>query len=113
MIWFISIFIIGVMLILVIYNQREVKKAERAFPPIGKFVEVEGLKLHYVSKGTGKPIVFLHGGILSVHDYSSVVELVSENYNAIAFDSPGMAIVNDQKVKIQPQMCKHAYCAEP
>ncbi|MGZ9583677.1 alpha/beta fold hydrolase [Paenibacillus marinisediminis] len=90
MLWlFILLILIGLTALLLVYNRIEVNKAEQAYPPIGQFVEVEGVKLHYVSKGEGKPIVFLHGGILSVHDYLSVVDAASRHYHAIAFDRPG------------------------
>jgi pimeloyl-ACP methyl ester carboxylesterase len=32
-----------------------------AFPFAPHYVEVEGVRLHYVEQGTGDPIVFLHG----------------------------------------------------
>ena len=34
------------------------KKAERDNPPIGKFVVVRGVRLHYVEEGEGEPLVF-------------------------------------------------------
>jgi hypothetical protein len=30
-------------------------------PPIGRFITVEGVRLHYVERGTGTPLVLLHG----------------------------------------------------
>lgn len=72
------------------FNRFQVKKAERSYPPTGKFVNVEDCKLHYISAGTGDPIVFLHGGILSSRDFKDVVPLAAEQgYHAIAFDRPG------------------------
>ncbi|UFJ41302.1 alpha/beta hydrolase [Brevibacillus humidisoli] len=70
-------------------NQLKIKQTEEKVPPLGRFLECDGIKLHYIRKGTGTPVVFLHGGILSVHDYIEAVELVSQNYQAIAFDRPG------------------------
>ncbi|WP_175637790.1 alpha/beta fold hydrolase [Metabacillus schmidteae] len=78
------------MVTLYFYNQNQFKKAELAYPPNGDFVEVDGIKLHYLSKGNGKPVVFLHGGVLSSEDFSDVIELAAqEGYKAIAFDRPG------------------------
>lgn len=72
------------------YNRYRFKKAEARFPPTGQFVTVEGIRLHYISKGTGRPIVFLHGGILSGNDYDRVMALAADRgYRAIAFDRPG------------------------
>ena len=37
------------------------KKAERHNPPTGRFITVDGVRLHYVERGTGPPLVLLHG----------------------------------------------------
>lgn len=75
---------------LYVYNQYQYKMAEVTYPPKGEFIEVDGIKLHYLSKGSGKPIVFLHGGVLSSEDFSEVINLAATNgYRAIAFDRPG------------------------
>ena len=37
------------------------KKAERRNPPTGRFITVDGVRLHYVDRGTGPPLVLLHG----------------------------------------------------
>ncbi|WP_249260857.1 alpha/beta fold hydrolase [Virgibacillus pantothenticus] len=72
------------------YNQLQVKKAETFYPPNGKFVTVDHYKSHYISAGTGNPIVFLHGGILSSRDFKDVVQLAAkQGYHALAFDRPG------------------------
>jgi pimeloyl-ACP methyl ester carboxylesterase len=57
---------------------------------LGQFVSVDGLRLHYVSKGTGKPVVFIHGNPGSHHDYSTtVLSDVAQSYRTFAFDRPG------------------------
>ncbi|SMO79758.1 alpha/beta fold hydrolase [Melghirimyces algeriensis] len=72
------------------YNQYQFRKAEVNFPPNGKFVTVEGIKLHYIQKGSGKPIVFLHGGVLTGNDFKKVMEMAArQGYQAISFDRPG------------------------
>src|ERR1043166_7447632 len=42
-------------------NRFVAKKAERNNPPMGKFIEVEGVRLHYFEHGEGEPLVLLHG----------------------------------------------------
>lgn len=75
---------------LVVYNRIRHQKAEAAYPPGGSFVEVEGIRLHYICKGEGVPVVFLHGGILSANDFREAMELASSRgYRTIAFDRPG------------------------
>jgi len=38
-------------------NRRTARKAERDNPPSGKFVRVNGVRLHYVERGHGEPLV--------------------------------------------------------
>jgi hypothetical protein len=40
---------------------RRAAQAERDYLAKGGFVTVEGVRLHYVEKGSGPPVVFLHG----------------------------------------------------
>jgi pimeloyl-ACP methyl ester carboxylesterase len=74
---------------LYVYNRRKVREAEALFPPVGQFVTVDGIRLHYIGKGEGQPVVFLHGGILSASDYDRVIDLAAAEYRAISFDRPG------------------------
>ncbi|MBA4496077.1 alpha/beta fold hydrolase [Paenactinomyces guangxiensis] len=72
------------------YNQYEFRQAEVNFPPNGNFITVEGTKLHYIRKGSGKPLVFLHGGVLTGNDFEKVMEIAAkQGYQAISFDRPG------------------------
>lgn len=34
---------------------------EHRNPPIGKFIRVDGATLHYVERGSGSPVLSLHG----------------------------------------------------
>jgi len=57
---------------------------------LGQFVSVAGLRLHYVSKGSGKPVVFIHGNPGSHQDFSAtMLGELSGSYRVIAFDRPG------------------------
>lgn len=66
-------------------------KAEQDNPPIGKFIVVDGVKLHYVELGQGEPIVFLHGNGSMIQDFaaSGLLELAAKSYRVFAFDRPG------------------------
>ncbi len=72
-------------------NTLLVAKAENDNPPIGKFVEVDGVRLHYVELGEGEPVVFLHGNGSMVQDFASsgVLDLAAKSYRVFAFDRPG------------------------
>lgn len=62
----------------------------KAIPAEGQFMTVEGITLHYISKGEGRPVVFLHGGVLTGNDFRESIDLAaSAGYHGIAFDRPG------------------------
>lgn len=55
-----------------------------------KSVSVDGLTLNYVSAGSGRPVVLIHGNPGSHQDYTlAVVERLSQSYYVVAFDRPG------------------------
>jgi len=67
------------------------KKAEAANPPKGGFVEVNGVRLHYMERGVGDPIVLLHGNGSMIQDFESsgLIDIAAKQYRVIAFDRPG------------------------
>jgi pimeloyl-ACP methyl ester carboxylesterase len=52
---------------------------------------VDGVRLHYVEKGIGPPVVFLHGNGAMIDDMliSGVLDAAASEYRTIAFDRPG------------------------
>lgn len=66
--------------------------AERANPPKGAFIAVDGVRLQYVERGAGVPIVMLHGNGVSSDDFltSGVVDrLARAGHRVIVFDRAG------------------------
>ncbi len=73
------------------YNIYRARKAEREHPPTGRFVTVDGVRLHYIEKGEGPPVVLLHGNVVTAEDFrtSGVLDLLARRHRVIAFDRPG------------------------
>ncbi len=67
------------------------RAAVRAHPPRGKFLQVAGVRLHYLDTGFGVPVVLLHGLGSMVEDFelSGLVSRASEEFRVLAFDRPG------------------------
>jgi len=65
---------------------------ERRYPPIGEFIEVDGLRLHYVvqGQGPGPALLLVHGASSNLRDYStSILPALAQQRRVIAFDRPG------------------------
>ncbi len=72
------------------YTNQAIRAAEAEFPPQGKFVKVVGVKLHYVCKGSGQPVVLLHGNPGFLQDYApQTLDRIAQKYTVYAFDRPG------------------------
>lgn len=74
-----------------VFNRASTRRAEAATPPAGSFVEVEGVRLHHVDRGTGPAVVLLHGNGVTLQDFevSGVLGLAAARHRVIAFDRPG------------------------
>jgi pimeloyl-ACP methyl ester carboxylesterase len=67
------------------------KQAEDAHPPLGRFVEVDGVRLHYIECGAGEPLVIFHGNGSMAEEFilSGFVTLAAQHFRVIVFDRPG------------------------
>ena len=86
-----GLIVVGALLsLLASYTATATWWVQRAYPPIGNHIEVQGIRLHYVDVGNGPPIVLLHGASASLRDFSaSILDDLSINHRVIAFDRPG------------------------
>src|SRR3954469_19769041 len=82
---------IGALAISALYNRQRAEQAERDNPPAGRFIEVNGVRLHYVERGRGEPLVLLHGNGSMIQDFESsgLLAMAAKKYRVIAFDRPG------------------------
>jgi pimeloyl-ACP methyl ester carboxylesterase len=67
------------------------RRVEMENPPLGAFIEVDGVRLHYVERGEGPPLVLLHGDGTMMQDFdvSGLLDLAAQHYRVIVFDRPG------------------------
>lgn len=67
------------------------RDTERRHPPTGRFIDVDGVRLHYVERGSGEPLVLLHGNGVTIDDLDSsgLIDLAAAKHRGIAFDRPG------------------------
>ena len=74
-----------------LYVQAQQRKVEREHPPQGKFIKVDGVRLHYTDHGEGQVLVLLHGNGLFATDFdlSGLEGQAARAYRVITFDRPG------------------------
>src|ERR1700722_538125 len=82
---------IGALAALALVNRHFAKKAVLDNPPAGRFLELNGVRLHYIERGSGAPLVLLHGNGSMIQDFESsgLIDLAAKNYRVIVFDRPG------------------------
>src|SRR3954464_1278160 len=59
--------------------------------PLGRFVEVDGVRVHYIARGKGRPVVLVHGNGTMAEDFviSGLLDQLAQRYRVIALDRPG------------------------
>lgn len=74
-----------------IVNWQLARKAERDNPPTGSFLDVDGVRLHYVERGAGPILVLLHGNGSMIQDFESsgLIDRAAAHHRVVVFDRPG------------------------
>lgn len=65
------------------------RRVEALVPPCGRFVEVEGIRLHYQDRGEGPVVVLLHGLGGNLRHFHRLAAQLSVHCRVIAVDRPG------------------------
>jgi len=69
---------------------RTVRSIEASFPPVGRFVEVPGARLHVVERGQGPALLLVHGLAAQLGHYTyAIVDQLAKRYRVVAVDRPG------------------------
>lgn len=76
---------------LALVNRARTAQSVRDNPPLGRFVEIDGVRLHWLERGSGPPVVLVHGNGTMVQDWllSGVVDDLAVSHRVIMLDRPG------------------------
>ena len=70
---------------------RHEARAQEAYPPLGQFVTVDGVRLHLLQVGQGPDIVLIHGASGNMRDFTmDLVRRLSDRYRVTVVDRPGL-----------------------
>ena len=65
-------------------------RVEARYPPVGRFVRVDGDDVHVLEAGAGAPVVMIHGASSNLREWTaSIFSSVAARHHAIALDRPG------------------------
>src|SRR5215203_2833023 len=74
-----------------VHAAKKTREAESKYPPIGRFLDVNGVRLHYIERGRGEPLVLIHGNGTLIQDFTvnGLVDRLSKRYRVIVIERPG------------------------
>lgn len=75
---------------LALFSWRSTRRIEAFLPPCGRFVDIDGQRLHVLDQGSGPALLLLHGlcGQMGHFNYGVVDEL-ARSFRVVAVDRPG------------------------
>jgi pimeloyl-ACP methyl ester carboxylesterase len=75
---------------LVFYTWRVAKKVRAALPPPGRFIDVDGARIHYLDEGSGPTILLIHGLSGQMRNFThSLTGKLKGEFRVIVLDRPG------------------------
>jgi len=74
---------------LVLFTALTARHAEAMAPPTGRFIEVDGARLHYLDRGTGPAVVLVHGLGGNLRNFYGLVDKLAASCRVVAVDRPG------------------------
>jgi pimeloyl-ACP methyl ester carboxylesterase len=79
------------LVLLVLRARAYAAEAERRWPAIGRFVEVEGVRLHLIERGAeaAPTLFFLHGANANAREFLPLAERLEPEHRALLLDRPG------------------------
>jgi pimeloyl-ACP methyl ester carboxylesterase len=90
MIWFAALFVF-LLVSAVVLGHARMKAAAVMHPPLGQFLQINGVRLHYTDQGQGDTFVILHGngGMAEEIRLSGLDKALARTHRVLVFDRPG------------------------
>jgi pimeloyl-ACP methyl ester carboxylesterase len=76
---------------LVLFTAWTARQVEKQLPPVGRFINVDGARIHYLDEGIGPPVLLVHGLAGQMHNFthSLLGRLLKYGFRVIILDRPG------------------------
>ena len=91
---FYAIIVVVVLLIKgVVYSDIPLEELKKKYAnEFSKFVEVDGMQVHYRDEGKGTPIVLIHGTASSLHTWNDWTEELKKTHRVLRMDLPAFGL---------------------
>lgn len=87
---FIGLLGLGALGALVLFTAYTARRVEAALPPLGRFVEVGGARIHYVDRGDGPTLLLIHGLGSNMRTFThSVLDRLVGEFRVVVMERPG------------------------
>ena len=75
---------------LALFTAWTARRVERALPPLGRFVEVGGSRIHYIEQGSGPALLLLHGLGSNMRSFThSLLPRLAKDFRVVVMERPG------------------------
>ncbi|WP_347173710.1 alpha/beta fold hydrolase [Polaribacter uvawellassae] len=91
---FYAVIIVFILLIKgAVYSDIPVEKLKEKYAnQHSKFIEIDGMQVHYRDEGNGTPIVLIHGTASSLHTWDDWTKELSKNHRVLRMDLPAFGL---------------------
>ena len=77
----------------VVYSDIPVEELKKKYAnEFSKFIEVDGMQVHYRDEGKGTPIVLIHGTASSLHTWNDWTEELKKTHRVLRMDLPAFGL---------------------
>ncbi len=66
-------------------------------------IEINGIKTHIVVKGSGEPLLLVHGSQMNIYDFRNNINFFSKYFRVYAFDMVGCGFTDKPKGEYTPE----------
>jgi pimeloyl-ACP methyl ester carboxylesterase len=87
---FIGLLVVVAVAALVLFTAHTARRVGATLPPLGRFVEVGGARIHYLERGTGPTLLLIHGLGASMRVFThSLLERLAGEFRVVLMERPG------------------------
>ena len=87
----IAVALVGLVLAgLLLFTAWTARQVEKRLPPRGRFIDIDGARIHYLDEGTGPTLLLIHGLAGQMHNFThSLLGKLQQDFRVVIPDRPG------------------------